>query len=57
LPTPEEACNFCLQDWESDSEKDKKVKDKRASAVKAAEEATADTAEQPAECVDDTAEV
>jgi len=52
LPTPEEAYNFCLQVWESDSEENqKKVKEKRAAASESPEAAAADSTEpaEPAE--------
>jgi len=50
LPTPEEAYNFCMQVWESDSEqKEKKVKEKRAAASESPEAAGAVDSTEPAE--------
>jgi len=56
LPTPEEAYDFCMRVWESDSEKEeKKVKEKPAAGASGDEEAAAETA-QSSEPIDDTAE-
>ena len=58
LPTPEEAYNFCMRVWESDSEKEeKKVKEKPATVAETEEEASAAETSRPPGTVDDAAEV
>ena len=66
MPTPEEAYNFCMQVWESDTEAEKKTAKEKpakekpaADAETQAEEATTSAADaaQRDEYVDDSAEV
>jgi len=61
LPTPEEAYNFCMQVWESDSETEKKkAKEKPAADAETQEEEPATSAAdaaQPDETADDNVEV